>query len=314
MEKKKILIIGAGVSGLSTGILLLKKGYSVKIWAKDLPPNTTSDKAAAFWYPVFCNPKDKVIKWSKDTLEYLKENVLKDKSSGCFYIKFTDVSEKKLGPPWWEGAIDYQHAQESELPEGYVDGYVLNAVMMDTTFYMPYLVNLFKELGGTIVQKEIKNIDEALENHEIVINCTGLGSKELLNDEKLYPLRAQVIKVKKNGVADAMADEDGSNSLAYILPRKSDIVLGGTAQKSWDDQIDEQDTKDILRKTEALNPSLKGAEIIKISVGFRPARSEVRLEKEMRNGKTLIHNYGHGGSGFTISWGCAMEVVRLVEN
>src|SRR5580700_2911189 len=82
MNDKNILILGAGVSGLSTGILLLKEGYNVHIQAKDLPPNTTSNIAAAFWYPYLCNPRDKVTKWSGFTLQYLKKHALNDPDSG----------------------------------------------------------------------------------------------------------------------------------------------------------------------------------------------------------------------------------------
>lgn len=313
--KKEILILGAGVSGLSTGILLLKEGYSVTIWAKELPPNTTSDKAGAFWYPYLSNPKDKVTKWAKFTLDYLKKKFVPDPKSGCVIRTVTEVFDEKVGDPWWKDAVDnYRKPTQDELPDGYIDAYQTEAVMMDTSIYMDYLVEMFKNLEGKLVQKTINNIQEGLVEYEIVVNCTGLGSRELFNDNSIYPVRGQIVRVKPNGFDQVIADDEGHNSLAYIIPRINDIVLGGTAQvNDWNLEVDPKDTKEILRKCAAIAPELKNVEIIGESVGLRPVRDEIRLEAEDYSGKTVIHNYGHGGSGFTLSWGCGQGVTSLVE-
>jgi D-amino-acid oxidase len=314
-NQQSILILGSGVSGLSTGILLLKKGYSVKIWAKDLPPNTTSNKAAAFWYPYLCNPKDKATRWAKATLEYLHSEIIKDEKSGCVVRSVTEVFDKKVGEPWWKDAVSsYRRPNIDELPEGYIDGYEVKGILMDTSIYMKYIEKMFRGLGGTIIQKTITDIQEPLQKHNIVINCTGLGSRELFNDKEVYPMRGQMVKIKPNGFDRVIADDEGHNSLAVIIPRINDIVLGGTAQKdNWSLEVDPKDTADILRKCAALDPKFKNVEIIEEYVGLRPARSEIRLEAEDYSGKTVIHNYGHGGAGFTLSWGCAQDVVAIVE-
>jgi D-amino-acid oxidase len=153
-NKKDILVLGAGVSGLSTGILLLKAGYDVHIWAKDLPPNTTSNIAAAFWYPYLCNPRDKATKWSGFTMRYLKENALNDPDSGCITRTVTEVFDKKVDEPWWRDAVEaYKRPAQDELPEGYVDGYQTQAILMDTTKYMDWLLSQYEKLGGSLVQK-----------------------------------------------------------------------------------------------------------------------------------------------------------------
>lgn len=312
---EEILILGAGVSGLSTGILLLKKGYQVTIWAKDLPPNTTSNKAGAFWYPYLCNPKDKATQWMKFTLDYLKKEFIKDTKSGCVIRKVTEVFDRKVDEPWWKDAVDeYNRPRKDELPNGYVDGYQVYAVMMDTTIYMDYLVEMFKNLGGKIVQRAISNIQEALDEYDLVVNCTGLGSRELFNDNSIYPVRGQIVKVKSNGFDQVIADDEGPNGLAYIIPRINDIVLGGTAQvNDWNLEVDPKDTEEILKRCANLRPEFKNVEIIDESVGLRPVRDEIRLEAEDYSGKTIVHNYGHGGSGFTLSWGYAQDVVEIVE-
>jgi len=315
MDKKEVLVLGTGVSGLSSGILLLKNGYEVTIWAKDLPPNTTSNKAGAFWYPYLSNPQDKVTKWAKFTLEYLKKEFLNDPKTGCIMRTATEIFDTKVDEPGWKGAAEYRRPTENELPKGYIDGYQVEAVMMDTSYYMDYLVNIFKNLGGIIIQKTVSNIDEAFAEYNNVVNCTSIGSKELFNDSSLYPVRGQIVKVKPNGFNQVIADDAAHNNLAYIIPRINDIILGGTAQvNDWNLEVNPEDTKEILRKAAEIAPEFKKVEIIGESVGLRPARSEVRLEAEKFGDKTVIHNYGHGGSGFTLSWGCAQEVVTLVNS
>lgn len=313
--EKDILVLGSGVIGLSTGILLLKKGYSVTIWAKDLPPNTTSNKAAAAWYPYLCNPREKATPWGKATFEYFINEIVNDPKSGCIRRKTIEVFTEKQDDPWWKEAIPtYTRPNKEDLPQGYIDGYQIDGIVIDTSIYMDYLMNKFKDLGGVTIQKEIKDIKEALNEYSIVVNCTGLGSRELFNDQTIYPVRGQMVKVKPNGFDKVVADDEGPNSLCIIIPRVNDIMLGGTTQvNDWNLEVDPKDTEDILKKASNLYPEFKNVEIISESVGLRPVRDEVRLEAEDYSGKTVIHNYGHGGSGFTLSWGCAQDVIGIIE-
>ena len=92
------------------------------------------------------------------------------------------------------------------------------------------------------------------------------------------------------------------------------MILGGVAQTNdWSLDARIEDREYILEKCIKLIPELKNAEIIEDMVGLRPGRSEVRLEKEILFGRPIIHNYGHGGSGVTLSWGCADDVVELAN-
>ena len=92
------------------------------------------------------------------------------------------------------------------------------------------------------------------------------------------------------------------------------MILGGVAQTNdWSLDVRMKDREYILEKCIKLIPELKNAEIIEDMVGLRPGRSEVRLEKEILFGRPIIHNYGHGGSGVTLSWGCADDVVELAN-
>lgn len=317
MDKKEILVLGAGVSGLSTGILLIKNGFKVTIWAKDLPPNTTSNKAAAVWYPYFAFPREKIIPWARTTFEYIQKECLNNPKSGCILRTVTEMFDKPQPEPWWKAAFpgEIERPSKNELPEGYVDGYRIQSIVIDTSLYMEYLMETFKNLEGELIQKEVKDIQETLAEFDLVINCTGLGSKELFNDEKIYPVRGQMIKIKSTGFDQVAVDDEGPNNLCLVVPRVNDIMLGGTAQvNNWNTEIDPKDTEDILRKISLIAPNLKNIEIIGQSVGLRPVREPIRLEAEKFGDKIVIHNYGHGGSGFTLSWGCAQEVVNLVNS
>ncbi len=300
--------------GLSTGILLLRAGYSVTIWAKDLPPNTTSNKAAAMWFPFLCFPVDKATRWGKETFSFFLNEIIQDPTSGCLREPVIELLDNKKADPTWKESVD-DFSRPTELPAGYEDGYEIKGLIMDTNQYMDYLVNWFEKLGGKLVQKNVSTVDEAFAEYSLVVNCTGLGSRSLFGDEKVYPVRGQTLKIKKTTETTGYLDEEGHNTLAYIIPRINDVVLGGTAQvNDWNDQVDEKDTQEILKRCIAIDPSLANAEIIGVSVGLRPARFEVRLEvEEYPSHKYVIHNYGHGGSGFTISWGCAKDVVELAK-
>lgn len=311
------MTLGAGVSGLSSAILLMKKGYQVVIWAKDLPPNTTSDKAAAVWYPYLCYPRDKVVSWSRGTFEYIQKELLGDPTCGCITKKVMEIFDKPQDDPWWKDGFpgNIERLSKHELPNGYVDGYYIQGIVIDTSYYMDYLVRTFKNLGGKIIQKEVKNIQEPFQEYNLVVNCTGLGSRRLFNDDKIFPVRGQIVRVRVKDFDECVIDDEGPHHPALVISRKNDIVLGGTAQvNNWNTKPDPKDTEMILSKVKSILPRLKDIEIIGESVGLRPVRESVRLEAEKFGEKTIVHNYGHGGSGFTLSWGCAQDVVDIIES
>lgn len=315
MAKKTVLIVGAGVSGLSSALLLADAGFDVSIWAKDLTLNTTSNVAAAFWYPYLCNPRDKAILWSKATYQYLSEHAIDNPDAGVRFIIAEDYHKEKAPDPWWRDAVEFfERPKPSELPKGYVDGYRTKGIVMDTSKYLPWLLGLLDDKQISITQKTLENFDEALNEFDVVVNCSGLGAKELCNDDRVYPVRGQVVRVEANGFEKVVSDESAQNP-AYVIPRFNDIVIGGTAQPhDYNLEINPEDTKSIMRAIESIAPELTKQKILQEKVGLRPARDKIRLEAETINGKLLVHNYGHGGAGFTLSWGCAQDVVELVAD
>ena len=314
-NKNHITVLGAGVSGITTAIVLAEKGYSVKIIAKDLPFQTTSAVAAAIWFPYEAHPAVKVAQWSKTSL--LKyEKLATDKETGVSFIPFTaylDTPEK----PWWLDALPPDNILDDSVksPVNSVHrGYTLNVPLIETPIYLKYLMNKFEASGGQIVQREVASFEE-LNREALVVNCTGLGAKSLCRDKKLFPIQGQVVKVAPLHDIDGMATEyplgEQGDEMAYIIPRRDGIVLGGSAKKHQTSvKADGLLTQRIISYCSEFEPEIARRTVLETKVGLRPGRNEIRLEKDEH--LPVIHNYGHGGAGYTVSWGCAEEVLKLI--
>ena len=112
----------------------------------------------------------------------------------------------------------------------------------------------------------------------------------------------------------SVRDENHPAGRAYVHPRAHDCILGGTLEHSWDSSVDLDTGESILRRCRDIAPKLAEATVIEHVVGLRPARPTVCLEEDSREerGPLILHNYGHGGAGITISWGCADEIASLL--
>ena len=310
------LIIGCGVSGLTCGIRLLEAGYRVRIWARDLPPRTTSNVAAAIWYPYRAFPLERVGAWGAQTFAELVR-LAAEPDTGVLSRSGIELFPQLVGDPWWRDSVTlFRRARPDELPEGYADGYVLEAPIIEMPIYLGYLMRRFQALGGSIEVRILASANEALAACDLVINCAGLGTRELVGDSSLFAIRGQVVRVAQVGIERFTLDDYGPRGLTYIVPRSNDIILGGTDQEH-DERLepDPVTAEAILERCAVLEPRLRVAQILEHRVGLRPGRPSVRLEAERpAAGKLLIHNYGHGGAGVTLSWGCAEEVLSLVRN
>jgi len=169
--------------------------------------------------------------------------------------------------------------------------------------------------GGSIERREVSSVESVAREARAVVNCAGLGARELVGDETMSPIRGQIVRVRNPGLTRFVLDDDNPAGVTYIIPRSEDCVLGGTAEDgAWDTTPNPAVAEAILSRCVALEPRLGGVEVLEHRVGLRPGRPEVRLEiEELSGGSTCVHNYGHGGSGVTLSWGCAEEAVGLVR-
>ena len=309
--EKRIAIVGAGVSGLTCGVLFAERGFSVKVFAELIGTQTTSGAAAALWFPYDAEPADKVIPWALATYKVLVA-LTKDPRSGVSLIELRQYCrDRTIEIPDWCESLDGAAAALSATAT-FSSGFSVRVPLMDTTIYLDYLAQRFQnargEVEGSVRFEKPEDVDPGC---DLLINCAGIGARELARDADLEPHRGQVAIVQKIETQTcAIVCDDAP--LMYVIPRTNDCVFGGTNNISDEVKADAATTSAIVTEcSRALNIDVPN--ILRERVGLRPFRkSGVRLEKEkLRDGRIMIHNYGHGGSGFTLSWGCAQEVFAL---
>jgi len=311
-----VAIVGAGVSGLTCGVVLAERGFRTAIFAEEIGQHTTSGAAAAIWFPYDARPAEKVIPWALRTHEALV-NLSRDLFAGVSIIELRQFSRaREIDVPDWAVPLGAQPVIPREVQgslELFRSGFSLQIPLMDTTIYLDYLVKRFQNAGGSITPKaRFERLEDVFPEFDLVINCAGIGARELIPDADLEPHRGQVAIVSKvNNLSCAIVCDDPP--LMYAIPRANDCVFGGTNEISDDLDVDPDSTARILDECSHVLKMDKPNVLVE-RVGLRPfRRSGVRLEYDrLRDGRTVVHNYGHGGAGFTLSWGCAEDVLRIV--
>jgi D-amino-acid oxidase len=324
---RNVAIIGAGVSGLTCGIVFAERGYRTAIFAKEIGQQTTSGAAGAVWFPYDAEPAKKVIPWALRTFDMLSE-LARVPASGVSMIEarqFLRTGEIEI--PDWAIALRAERlssvatglwsVQDRAQRGGYTfkSGFSMRVPLMDTTIYLDYLAARFRKAGGEIhANVHFKNLEDVDSKFNLVINCAGIGARELVRDQHLEPHRGQVAIIPRiEGLSCAIVCDDAP--LMYAIPRANDCVFGGTNDISDNLAADPETTSRIVAEcSRVLN--IDKPRVLAERVGLRPFRtSGVRLERDrLRDGRTVIHNYGHGGAGFTLSWGCAREVLETATS
>lgn len=276
-------------------------------------------------------PKELLRRWSEGTrLKMLK--LLKDAVAPKMGISIVHgylLSEKVVPGEQWKDEAPTCHVltkeERKQFPYNPQSGCSYSGVMVECAIFIPYFTAEFIKKGGKILRQKVTNVKELFTKYDIVINCCGMGSRELFNDKELEPVRGQVIRVKAPWIKEFIyyVCPDDKGRVIYIFPNQNTLVLGGTKQHdNHDQEVQIQDRDFILKATQKVYPSLENAQFVCDWVGFRPVRKPgVRLEKELLDlGGTnkmkgiVIHNYGHGANGITLSWGCGEHVLELFEN
>jgi D-amino-acid oxidase len=311
---KKIAIIGAGISGMSTAYLLSRENdYSIDLIAKDFSPNITSNRAAAFWFPYHVRNDKRGVDWCRLSYEFYNE-YSKNPDTGISFIQIVKgVGHGIQDEESWMSFMpenSLHKLNDEELPNGYAEAYEATVPLIETQIFLPWLTEQLQNQGVNIIERQVKDLYTLQEQYDVVINCTALGARELCNDENVIPVRGQIVLLEP-GYPDKIFLDNHLPS--YIVPRKDATIVGGTYEEHEYNAVTVDETLEtVLQKAYSVDPKLKERKIIGNWAGLRPFRAEIRVEREPNT--NIIHNYGHGGSGFTLAFGCANSVVELANS
>jgi len=264
------------------------------------------------------------------------------------YELFTDAAEAQVLPDWAPVCKSFKLLPDAaaiaaaipcmpqrtapELP--FVAAWEYSTFTADQRVYLPYLTLLLEQAGVRLVSRHVETLDELLRKddvekaadssgYDIVVNCTGIGAGKLLGAaESVYPLRGQVVRIATphDWLCSPAGHAAGDGvqlcinwPQSYIIPNQNSLVLGGTVGEptNWDTRVVPEQSAAIRQRISSVFPELAEAPSISEWAGLRPCnKTGVCLESCVAQQSLLVHCYGHGGSGVTLSYGCAVDVVE----
>jgi D-amino-acid oxidase len=312
----RIVVLGSGITGLSTAAELLRARHEVVVVSAEPITATTSFLAAAVWFPTAAGPADRVRAWGEITFEHLAGLAAAGAPGVRMCSSMALYRDEPPIPAWSRSVRSFRSADRAELPPGYRFGFRFEVPLVEMPTYLPFLRAHVDAAGARRVPRTVRRLDELADlSPDVVINCAGLRAAELVGDREAYPIRGQIVRVANPGLSVSVRDEAHPLGRAYVHPRANDCMLGGSLDiGEWDTAPAPDLTRSILRRCRDLVPALAGSEVLETVVGLRPGRREVRVELDtaVLPGTPVVHNYGHGGSGITIGYGCALESAALV--
>jgi D-amino-acid oxidase len=304
------LVVGAGVIGLTAAISLAEAGLTTRVVAAGPPGRTTSFAAGAIWGPVRAGG-GRVREWAQAGLEVLSE-LAGDPRAAIRQVSGVLVASAPEPAPDWLALVPHQRPlTAAELPAGIACGWRYTAPVVTMPAHLEYLADRLRRAGGSIQIAAPVTALDALDA-PLIVNCTGIGARDLVPDSRVVPVRGQVVVARNPGLTEFYRAPSPGPDYVYVFPHGDVVVLGGTAEEGdWDLTPRAQTTERILRDCRAVYPQLGDAQVLAERVGLRPYRPEVRLEAEdLGDGRVVWHNYGHGGAGVTLAWGCARELTQ----
>jgi D-amino-acid oxidase len=311
--KRRVAIVGAGVSGLTCAVVFAESGFATSIFAEQIGDRTDSAAAAAIWYPYDVGPGDEVVPWALISYGRFLE-LARNPRTGVSLVELRVFSRLgEIAPPDWATPFATRNLVARDIPAAFVSGFSIRVPLIETSKYLDYLQTRLTNAGGGVTGgvrfKQLAEVDDAF---DLIVNCSGIGARDLVPDRAMEPHRGQVAIVGKLDLPYAVVCDDPP--LMYAIPRTQDCVLGGTNEISDNRAADSSATAGIINECQRVL-GFSAPDLLAERVGLRPGRkSGVRVAAEkLRDGRTVIHNYGHGGAGFTLSWGCAQNVLELAQ-
>lgn len=332
MEERvpRIAVIGAGVSGLSTVWCLKRElpqagitDFKITMFADRILNGTLSNGAGGVFR---VDPRIGVSRETNDEWALLSFQHFADlahspagNEAGVRFVTGVHVSSRSAFSMEHMSAFcpDLRPLTEQEIRQllpachRFKYGYEYTTLITDPRRYLKWLL-VHALTTCDLVIRSIASLEqeEILSSYDVIVNCTALGARLLAHDQSLTAIRGQTIRVHAPHIT-RFTWADG----AYVYPMGDGMVtLGGIKQLDREDTaVDPEDKDWIWRRCTELEPSLKECPIQQEWVGLRPFRQPIRVQKEvLPNGRIVVHNYGHGGNGYTYCMGTAMEATKLV--
>ncbi|WBB80671.1 FAD-dependent oxidoreductase [Micromonospora sp. WMMD882] len=306
-----VIVVGAGVVGLTAAVRLQQRGARVTVCTADPPERLVSTVAAAVWYPTHTDADPRVLAWAAASYEEFRRQA-GDGVPGVL-LRRTRMFQRRTADelPWWTAAAGDVTVHDAPAP--YARELRFVAPLAEMTTYLAWLRQRVVDGGGQVTSRRVDRLDDLFAEAPVVVNAAGLAAGALCGDPTVLPIRGQVVLVGNPGLTESVRDEEHPEGTAYVHPRSRDVVLGGSYEPGRDDlDPDPEIRAGILRRCLALVPELSLAPLLGERIGLRPGRpAGPRIEAEARPGGRLVHAYGHGGAGMTLAWGGADEICAL---
>ncbi len=306
-----IIVIGSGVIGLSSARCLQIAGFSVRILTREMPLETTSVAAGAVWSGSALSGRSR--DWAAASLRHFLP-LTEQPGSGVILQRMREVYAEPVPDPWYADMLPaFERVPPRDLPAGLVDGYLMDTPMIAPPIYLQVLHDQFLAAGGIIEARDVESLDEAAAEADLLVNCSGVGARKLADDSAVNPMRGQTMLIDAPEIALGYMDNE---RVDHIFPRADGVLIGGVKlDGDWRRELDPAIAADIIRRTSRIESGIAAARVQRQFVGLRPGRKQVRLEPErLKGGCPVIHNYGHGSVGYTLSWGCAEAVAALARD
>ena len=310
MTRSRIVVVGAGVSGLTTAVRLLEAGADVLVRTAAASIGTVSAIAGAMIGPSFGAVDERTTALIDASDRHFRFLAI-DPATGVRIRRGRLLSHPTADDrrQWCAPmSSNIRPLRSDELPDGFAAGMAAELPFVDMPVFLAWLTARIGVLGGRIEQRPVPALHEIIDDHaDLVVNCSGLGAGTLAGDTSVTPVRGQHVIVDAPWQQEFLY-EHGEREWVSVMPHARRVVLGGVADPGNVSLVPDPDlTARILQRCRAVFPALATAPVIGVEVGLRPVRPRVRLERDGR----IVHNYGHGGNGVMLSWGCADAVTAM---
>ncbi|MBL1085978.1 FAD-binding oxidoreductase [Streptomyces actinomycinicus] len=301
-----MIVVGGGIAGLTTAVLLAESGRRVRVWAREPAERTTSAVAGGLWWPYRIEPEPLVGTWALESLAVYEELAARPQETGVRLAEGVHRGSRLDELGTWAGRVPGLRAVPG--------GLAARLPLIDMPVHLAWLRERLAKAGGVTEEREVTDL--AAVPAAVVVNCTGLGARSLVPDPAVRPVRGQLVVVENPGITTWFTAVGPSAATStYFMPQPGRLLLGGTAEEDdWSLEPDPDTASAIVARCARVRPEIAGARVLAHRVGLRPARHAVRLERRpLPDGRVLVHNYGHGGAGVTVAWGCARGAAGLAS-